>query len=60
LNHPQKISAKDIWEKDKNKTEIANSYGYQVKTIWEKDMRKATDVALKSTLTEIISDVNEN
>jgi hypothetical protein len=34
LNHPQKISAKDIWEKDKNKTEIANSYGFRGKRFY--------------------------
>jgi very-short-patch-repair endonuclease len=33
-------SAKDIWEKDKRKIELANINGYDVLTIWDSEYRK--------------------
>jgi G:T-mismatch repair DNA endonuclease (very short patch repair protein) len=40
LNHGVvKKTAKELWEKDAEKKEIAEKYGYKVITFWEKDIR---------------------
>lgn len=38
INHPIPITAKELWEKDLNKTKNAEKYGYTVLTIWEYDI----------------------
>jgi hypothetical protein len=43
-------TAKDIWDKDKNKIELANKNGYEVLTIWDSEYRKYPDQTLKKCL----------
>lgn len=43
-------TAKDLWEFDKLKKEIANNEGFDVLTIWENNYRKNKDEVLKSCL----------
>lgn len=35
VNPVKQLTAKEIWDYDKRKTEIAESYGYKVMTVWE-------------------------
>lgn len=56
LNHPGgKVSALDIWEKDKNKKENAKKYGYQLIYIWEHAMNNMTDAEIAAYIQTEIS-----
>jgi G:T-mismatch repair DNA endonuclease (very short patch repair protein) len=39
----KKVKAKHIWQKDKSKKELAESYGYKVFYIWESDIKNLSD-----------------
>lgn len=43
-------SAKDIWEKDKRKIDLAISKGFEVLTIWDSEYRKDKEGTLKKCL----------
>lgn len=41
------MTAHEIWEYDKNKIELAESYGYDVLVIWEKDYHDNPETIIK-------------
>lgn len=45
-----KYSAKNIWEKDKRKIEVANKHGFEVLTIWDSEYKKDSDETLQRCL----------
>ena len=47
------ISAKTIWEKDKEKEELYNSLGYKVIYIWEKDYKDNPDLVIENVINKI-------
>jgi len=50
----KKVKAKTIWEKDRSKRELAESYGYDVYYIWEKDIKDLNDDELINYITKNI------
>lgn len=46
----KQLTAKDIWDKDKEKSEIANKFGYEVIHIWESDYREDPNRELKKCI----------
>lgn len=40
INKTSKLSAEEMWNKDKRKIQLAESYGYNVLVIWESDHNK--------------------
>jgi len=44
----ENATAKDVWEKDKNKKTLAESYGYRIIYLWETDMNKMTNEELSN------------
>ena len=49
-NPVSKISAKDKWKYDKEKNNVARSYGYDVLVIWECDYNKNRDDVIKKCI----------
>lgn len=47
-------TAENIWNKDKKKKQLAESYGYKVLYLWEYDISKLSDDELDNWLSEII------
>lgn len=52
ISHPfrKQYVAKEIWEKDRIKTETANINGFEVLTVWDSDYRKNKDNVLQECL----------
>jgi G:T-mismatch repair DNA endonuclease (very short patch repair protein) len=62
LNFPgkaTKITAKDIWNKDLKKRNIAIKSGYRYLSIWENDINSKTDIELKQFILSQLSTVFE-
>lgn len=60
INYPDgHKTAKEVWDKDLEKKEIANKYGYKVEYIWEKDMNLLSDDDLKLFIIQMLEDDNE-
>jgi G:T-mismatch repair DNA endonuclease (very short patch repair protein) len=46
LNYPEKqVEAEQIWQRDVQKIELAESYGYDVCVIWEKEINEDSEAA---------------
>jgi len=61
INFPGvKYLAKDIWERDKLKKEIAESYGYEVVYIWEHELHKLTDEQASELIIEKLQSLIED
>jgi len=53
-----KIKAGDLWEKDKNKTKLAEACGHKVLVLWENEMRTMSDKDLDIwVLDNIVSNI---
>lgn len=46
------LTADDIWKKDKQKIELAKTYGVKLYTIWETEWK--TDLAIRQKIKNII------
>lgn len=44
------FSAKDIWEKDRFKIELANKNGYEVLTVWDSDYKNNKDFTIEKCI----------
>lgn len=53
------ITAKDIWERDKEKEKIAIKKGYLVFYLWEKDIKNMNDKELKTKILNLIGEKND-
>lgn len=62
MNFPggKKIIAKNIWEKNKNKKNLAIENGYKFITIWEDDMNNSDDCEILNLIQNEISKDKEN
>lgn len=50
FNKNKKMTAKEIWEYDKNKINLAKKYGYDVLVVWEKDYRNNQEKIIKQCI----------
>ena len=47
INKKKSMSAKEIWQYDKDKLDLANKNGYTCEVIWESDYRKDSSIIKK-------------
>lgn len=50
LHSQRKKTAKEIWEYDKNKIQVATNNGYDILVIWEADYKKDKEKAIKECI----------